>query len=54
MSSIKFMDGMEIKIDGEYRVTRKSDGLYVVGHGMCIPVDDAEEAEELLENLKSK
>ena len=53
-SSIKFTDGMEIQTDGEYRVTHKSDGLYVVGHGMCIPVDDAEEAEELLENLKSK
>jgi hypothetical protein len=54
MSSIKFTDGMEIKTDGEYRVIRKSDGLYVVGHGMCIPVDNSEEAEELLENLKSK
>jgi hypothetical protein len=45
---------MEIKTDGEYRVTGKSDGLYVVGYGMCITVDDAEEDEELLENLKSK
>ncbi len=54
MSSIKFTDGMEIKTDGEYRVTRKSDGLYVVGHGMCIPVDNSEEAEELLDKLKSK
>jgi hypothetical protein len=42
MSGIKFTDGMEIRADGEYRVTRKSDGLHVVGHGMCIPVDDAE------------
>jgi hypothetical protein len=54
MSSIKLTDGMEVQIDGEYRVTRKSDGLYVVGHGMCIPVDDDEEAKELLEQLKSK
>ena len=54
MSSIKFTDGIEIQTDGEYRVMRKSDGLYVVGHGMCIPVNDVEEAEELLENLKSK
>ena len=54
MSTIKFTDGMEIKTDGEYRVIRKSYGLYVVGHSMCIPVHDAEEAEELLDKLKSK
>jgi hypothetical protein len=54
MSIIKFTDGMEIKTDGEYRVTRKSDGLYVVGDGMCISVDDSEEAQELLDKLKSK
>ena len=54
MSSIKFTDGMEINTEGEYRVTRKSDCLYVVGHGICIPVDNSEEAEELLKKLKSK
>jgi hypothetical protein len=54
MSSITFTDGIKIHTDGEYRVTHKSDGLYVVGNGMCIPVDDSEEAKELLETLKSK
>jgi len=43
-----------IQTDGEYMVTRESDGLYIVGHGMCIPVDDSKEAEELLDKLKSK
>jgi len=54
MNSIKFMDGMEIQTDGEYRITRESDGLYIVGHGMCIPVDNSNEAGELLDKLKSK
>ncbi len=54
MNSVKFTDGMEIQTDGEYRVTRESYGLYIVEHGMCIPVYDSKEAEELLENLKSK
>jgi hypothetical protein len=53
MSSIKFKDGLIIQTDGEYRVTRESYGLYIVGHGRCIPVDNHEEAEELLEKLKS-
>jgi hypothetical protein len=54
MLSIKFADGMEIQIDGGYRVTSKSDGLYIVSYGMCIPVDNSEDAEELLETLKSQ
>ena len=44
MSSIKFTDGMIIHIEGDYRVMHKSDGLYAVGHGMCILVDNSEEA----------
>jgi len=54
MSTIKLAYRMEINTEGEYMVTHKSDGLYVVGHGMCIPVDYSEEAKELLETLKSK
>jgi hypothetical protein len=54
MSSIKFTDGMKIQTDREYRVTKKSYGLYVIGNGMCIPVDNSKEAEKLLDKLKSK
>ena len=54
MSSIKFIYGIIIHIDVKYRVMHKSYGLYVVGHGMCIPVDNSEEAQELLYKLKSK
>jgi hypothetical protein len=35
-----FSDAMKIDTDGEYRVIRKSDGWYIVGHGCCFPVND--------------
>ena len=53
-SSIKFTDGMEIQTDGEYRTMHKSDGLYVVGHGMCAPVRDDAVAQELITKLKAE
>lgn len=49
---LRFSDGMTINTDGEYRSTRKSDGLYVVGHGVSIPVEDREEARVLIEDLE--
>lgn len=52
MSSLKFSDGMIIKTDGELRMIRKSDGLYVVGRGMCIPVDSPEEAQAIIKDMK--
>jgi hypothetical protein len=30
------------------RVTRRSDGLYVIGQGMLIPVDSIEEANQII------
>ncbi len=54
MTKLRFSDGMEIDTSGEYRVTRKSDGYYVVGHGMCCPVNDREEGEEMIKYLKKK
>ena len=35
-----FSDAMKIETDGEYRVIRKRDGWYIVGHGCCVPVND--------------
>lgn len=54
MAILNFSDGIKINTDGPYRVTSRSDGLYVVGHRMCVPVDDAEEGEGLLEELNAK
>jgi hypothetical protein len=50
---LKFTDGMEINTAGEYAVIRKSDGLYVVGHGMCCPVDTSKEGEDLIKTLSA-
>ena len=52
--TLNFTDGIKINTDGPYRATSQSDGLYVVGGGMCVPVDGTDEAEKLLEELKSK
>lgn len=52
MTTIRFNDGMSFDTSGEYRTTRRSDGLYVVGHGMLIPVADYDEANTLIAELK--
>lgn len=52
MSTLQFSDGMSFKTDGPLRVTRKSDGWYVVGQGMLIPVQDAKEGRELIQELQ--
>jgi hypothetical protein len=52
MTTIKFTDGMSFHTDGEPRLVRKSDGLYVVGGGMLCPVDDEAEGRELIARMK--
>ena len=54
MGVINFSDGMRIRTDGDYRIIRKSDGLYVVGGGFCIPVEDEKEAKKTLDELKGE
>lgn len=49
---MKFTDGMEINTQGKLRAVRKSDGWYVVGEGMLIPVDSKEEADLEIKLLK--
>lgn len=49
--SIKFSDGMEFDTSGEYRIEQRADGLYVVGRGALIPVDDRAEGEWLIKSL---
>jgi hypothetical protein len=49
---LKFSDGVEIDTAGPYRMIREHDGLYVVGRGMCVPVEDEKEAREVIDELK--
>jgi len=49
---LRFNDGIEIDTSGPLRMIRLEDGLYVVGTGWCIPVEDTEEAETIIEKFK--
>lgn len=51
MGTLRFSDGMTINTDGPYRVIRKSDGLYVTGHGFLCAVDTHEEGQELIARM---
>jgi hypothetical protein len=52
--TIRFNDGVEFDATGPLRMERRYDGLYVVGEGMLCPVDDVEEANELIRRFKRK
>jgi hypothetical protein len=54
MSILRFSDGMTIETGGEYRVIETADGLYVVGHGFCIPVSDRLEGDRTMADLKAR
>jgi hypothetical protein len=40
---MKFSDGMEFDLSGPMRIEERSDGLYVVGKNMLIPVNSIED-----------
>lgn len=51
---MRFSDGMTFDTEGKLRVTRRSDGYYVVGNGMLIPVDSREEGIEFIRRLEKR
>lgn len=51
MSELRFSDGMTFDTAGPLRVVEKSDGLYVVGGGMLLPVRDRAEARDVLDRF---
>jgi hypothetical protein len=54
MSILKFSDGEEFDTSGELRLEYRSDGWYLMGNGMLIPVKDVDEGRELLKVYKDK
>jgi hypothetical protein len=54
MSKITFSDGMTFDTGGKMRITRRSDGYYVVGGGMLLPVDSRKEGEKLIKQFTEK
>lgn len=54
MDTIKFSDGVGFNTETpHFRVERKSDGYYVVGRGMLIPVSDRAEGWDLIDRMLS-
>jgi len=51
---LKFSDGIDFDTSGELRVEARSDGYYVVGQGMLIPVSDRNEGEEVIREMAGK
>jgi hypothetical protein len=51
---LRFSDGEEFDTSGEPRIERRSDGLYVCGDGMLIPVRNLDEALLVIENMEDK
>ena len=51
---LKFSDGMEFDTTGKLRLECRSDGWYVVGQGMLMPVDNRQEGEEVIRELTDK
>jgi hypothetical protein len=49
--SLRFSDGMSFDTSGPPRMVRKSDGLYVVGNGMMIPVNSEAEATATIKDM---
>ena len=48
MSKLRFSDGITIDRSGTMRVIKKSDGYYIIGQGMCCPVDSIEEGQRII------
>ena len=49
---LKFSDNISFKLDGDYRIERRSDGLYVVGNGFLCAVDSYEEGKKMINSLR--
>jgi len=50
---MRFSDGMTFNTETKkLRTVEKSDGWYVVGRGMLIPVSTREEGRELIKEMK--
>ena len=52
MGILKFNDGVTIDTSGKLRMLKLHDGYYVVGDGMCIPVEDRKEGQQIIKEMK--
>ena len=52
-SNIKFSDGVSFNTGGQYRLTRLSDGWYVVGRGLLAPVASVDDGTAFIAELEA-
>ena len=52
--TLRFTDGVEFNVGGPLRVEHRRDGWYVVGNGLLIPVDSAEEGRAIIREMPKK
>lgn len=50
--TVEYHDGKMIDSSGPLRVVHRGDGYYVVGNGLCCPVDSAADGEKVIEDIK--
>lgn len=51
---LRFSDGENFDTEGELRLECRSDGWYVLGGGMMIPVSSRAEGEEIIQEMTAK
>ena len=51
---LKFSDGETFDTSGELRKELREDGWYVIGNGLLIPVQSEQDAEKIINELKTK
>lgn len=51
MSTLHFTDGVSTNTGGRLHITKLPDGFYVIGHGICEPVDSYAEGLDVLNEL---
>jgi hypothetical protein len=54
MGLLRISDGVTIDTCGEYCVIEKADGLYVVGNGFCVAVNNRAEADRTVAELTTR
>ena len=52
--SLTFSDGMTFNTSGPLRLTRRSDGWYVIGEGMLMPVEGPAEGRIIIDSMLAK
>ena len=51
---LRFTDGVNINTQGTLRILHLKDGYYVVGEGMCCPVDSRAEGQQMIDEMNDK